>query len=127
MLLSVFSSLYELVCKPNQNYPEYRDSIFSSVGLLTLIISIVISIIFYIGLGRWKPIWYTLVHWIITLVLVTGIGFGLALLQTKSIIQLIDSYTIQFAIFNSIFSAIYFIVLSLFLKKASIFAKKTPF
>ena len=127
MLLSIFSSLYELVIGENSDYPEYREGVFDSVGLISFIIAFVICLIFYAGLGRWKPIFHKLMHWIITLIIVAGIGFGLAYMQAKDLLDSVDGYLIRFALFNAVYSAIYFIIFSLFFRKISVFAKRTPF
>jgi len=126
MLLSLFPTLYELIIGKNPDYPEYGESIFNSVGILSFIISIVICLIFYVGLGRWKPVYHKIHHWIITIIVVAGIGFGLAFTQAKGVLDFIDSYLIQFALFNAVFSALYFIIFSFFFKRFSIYSKNTP-
>jgi len=126
MLLSIFSLFYELIIGENSDFPEYREGIFDSVGLITFIIAIVICILFYIVLGRWKAIWYTTMHWALTIVLVTTIGFGFAFMQVKGLLGAVDSYLVRFAIFNAVFAAIYFIAFSFFFKNFSIFSKRTP-
>jgi len=127
MFLSIFSALYELFIGENEDYPEFREGIFDSVGLITFIIAIVICFLFYVALGRWKAIWYTTIHWIITIVLVAGIGFGFAFSQAKGQLGEADSYLIRFAIFNAIYASIYFILFSFLFKNFSIFSKRTPF
>ncbi len=126
-MLSIFSSLYEMFIGENPDYPEYREKIFSSVGLLTLIIALVICLIFYAGLGRWKPLFHKLSHWVVTLIIVAVIGYVFAYVQSKNELGVTDSYVTRFSIFNSLFAAVYFIVFSLLLKRISIFAKRTPF
>lgn len=126
MLLSIFSNLYELVIGSNADFPEYRQGIFDSVGLFTLVMAIVLCLLFYVALGRWKAIWYTTVHWVITIVIVALIGFAFAYTQSKGQLGSVNSYLIRFAIFNSIFAAIYFIALSFLFKNFSIFSKRTP-
>ena len=127
MLLSVFSSLYELFIGDNPDYPEYRESIFDAVGLLTLIIVFVICLIFYAGLGRWKPLFHKLSHWIITLIIAAVFGFAFAYVQCSNTLGTTDSYVTRFSIFNSVFAVVYFVIFSLILKRISIFAKRTPF
>ena len=126
MLLSIFSALYELVCGVNKNYPEYRQQIFNSVGLLTVIIALAICIIFYVVLGRWKMVWYNNVHWGFTIVICAVICFLLAFLTTKNVLGLVDGYLWLFAIFNAVYSVIYFVIFSFLFKKFSIFSKRTP-
>ena len=126
MLLSIFSLFYELIIGENSDFPEYRDVIFDSVGLITLIIAIVICLLFYVALGRWKEIWYTNLHWVITIVLVAAIGFGFAFTQAKGQLGDVDGYLVRFAIFNGLYASIYFIAFSFFFKNFSIFSKRTP-
>jgi hypothetical protein len=126
MLLTIFSSLYELIIGENADFPEYRAGIFDSVGLITFIIAIVICLLFYVALGRWKAIWYTTIHWVITIILVAAIGFGFAFTQAKGQLGDFDSYLIRFAIFNALYAAIYFIAFSFLFKNFSIFSKRTP-
>lgn len=126
MLLSIFTSMYEALIGANPDYPEYREGIFSSVGLFTLLLALVVCIIFYAGLGRWKPVFHKPGHWVITLVLVAIISFLLAYFQAKGTLATTDSYTTRFALFNALYGVIYFIIFSLILKRFSIFAKHTP-
>ena len=126
MLLSIFAPLYELIIGKNADFPEYREGIFDSVGLITFIIAIVICMLFYLVLGRWKLVWYTTAQWVITIALVAAIGFGYAFAQAKGQLGDVDSYLVRFAIFNALYAAIYFIAFSFLFKNFSIFSKRTP-
>ena len=126
MFLSVFTNLYEMVIGENSDYPEYRDSLFGSIGVLTFIISIIFCVLFYVVLGRWKEIWYNRAHWGITIAILSAIGFGLAFLQSKNLLSISVGYLIMFASFNAIFAAIYFILFSFLFKNFSTFSKRTP-
>lgn len=126
LLSSFFTNMYELFVGPNPDYPEYRSGIFSSVGLVTLIVSIVLCGIFYY-LGYIKPIFHKPVHWIITLILAIVTAFLFAYLQTRGTLTVTDSYTFRFAIFNALYAALYFFLCSILFKRFSIFAKHTPF
>ncbi len=127
MLLSIFSTLYELIIGENTDYPEYQAGIFDSVGLITLVVAIVICLLFYVALGRWKAIWYSLVHWAITVVLVAAICFGFAFAHAKDVIGSYDTYLITFSLINALFAVVYFIALSFLFKRFSIFSINTPF
>jgi drug/metabolite transporter (DMT)-like permease len=127
MLLSVFSTLYQLVIGENSNYPEYEESIFNPVGLYTLVLVIIVCLLFFVVLGRWKPIWHKLVHWVITMAVVALSCFALAFFYAKSTIGSSDGYLVGFAGFNAIMAAVYYVIFSFVLKPLSIFAKKTPF
>lgn len=115
-----------MVIGENSDYPEYRDNLFGSIGILTFIISIVFCVLFYIVLGRWKEIWYNRVHWGITIAMLSSIGFGLAFIQSKNLLSISDGYVIMFALFNAIFAAVYFILFSFLFKNFSTFSKRTP-
>jgi len=123
----IFSFLYEIFCGENTDSPEYRDSIFNSVGLLTIFIALIICLLFYLVLGRWKNVWYKLIHWVITIILLAIICFSVAYGIAKSEIGYANGYLIKFAIFNALFSIFYFIGLSFICKQFSIFSKHTPF
>lgn len=126
MLLSIFSTLYELIIGENTDYPEYQAGIFDSVGLITFVIAIVVCLLFYVALGRWKAVWHTTIHWVITILLVAIVGFGFAFSQAKGEIGAYDSYMIRFAAINALYAVIYFIAFSFLFKNFSIFSKRTP-
>jgi uncharacterized membrane protein len=126
MLLSIFSGLYEMLIGVNPDYPEYREQIFSSVGLLSFVVAIVVCLIFYVVLGRWRMIWFNNVHWGATIFFCAVIGFLLAYLSAKSALGVFDSYLGRFALFNALYTALYFIIFSFLFKNFSIFSKRTP-
>jgi hypothetical protein len=124
---TLFKIIYESLCGKNQNIPEYRGRIYGSVGLLTLLIAIVISLLFYLALGRWRNVWHTRTHWVITIVLAALTGFVLAYGVSKGIIGTVDSYLILFSMINAALLSFYFILLSFVFKNFSIYSKRTPF
>jgi di/tricarboxylate transporter len=128
MFILIFTSLYESILGTHSDYSqEFSDDIFPAVGFITFVIAIVFCLLFYVALGRWKNIWYTTVHWAITIALVAAVGFGLAFSQTKSAIDIFDNYVLLFGLYNALFAAIIFIAFSFLFKNFSIFAKRTPF
>lgn len=127
MLLSIFSSLYELISGANQSVPDYVNEVYDNVGTPTLIIVAIITAIFYLLLGRWKPIFFKSGHWIFTLLLTAIITAAFAFTSAMEVIGTADSYMFRFSLMNGIFSAILFFILSIILKRLSIFAKRTPF
>ena len=127
MLLSIFSSLYELISGTNQSIPEYAGEVYDNVGVPTIIIVAIITAIFYLLLGRWKPIFFKTGHWIFTLLLTTIIAGVFAFASAMQVIGEADSYMFRFSLMNGIFSAVLFFILSVILKRLSIFAKRTPF
>lgn len=124
----MFKFLYELICGQSVD-PTYANNIFPSVGLFTLVFSLAFAIIFYLVLGRWKPIWDKLKHWIITIILLIGLSVFFALTQAKGATaeESYDSFMYKFALVNALYAVVYFIIFSLLLRKVSIFAKRTPF
>lgn len=124
----MFTQLYELLIGTHDD-PTFAESIFPSVGFITLALSLIVALAFYLALGRWKPIWHKLFHWVMTLIGLMVTSFVLGLTQAKGAIGApeADFYMIKFAIVNAIFSFLYFILFSFLMKKASIFAKRTPF
>lgn len=128
MLLTVFSSFYEWICGTNAESPEYNDNgIYDSVGLITVVSVITFVVLFYLILGRWKPIFYALKHWVLTLVIAALVGFGFAFTVAKKELGSTDAYLIRFAVINAICMMLLFFIFSLVFKRASIFAKRTPF
>ena len=129
MLLSssVFTPVYEVLIGANPLNPEYRDGVFASVGLVSILSSLIICAVFYVALGRWKPVFHKVVHWMITLSICAIIGFSIAYVLTGNEIGTVDGYAMRFAFINSFYAMIYFSVLSILFKRFSIFAKHTPF
>jgi hypothetical protein len=127
MLLTLFSGLYELITGSNQNVPDYVSDIYDTVGLITLIIVIIVAAIFYIGIGRWKPVFIKTGHWIFTLIVLMIASFSIAFGTAKDVIGEVDSYMYRFSFMNALFSLVLFLILSFIFKSLSIFAKRTPF
>jgi len=127
MLLSIFSNFYQLISGAHQNVPDYVDEVYDNVGVPTLIIVAIITAVFYLLLGRWKPIFFKSGHWIFTLLLTAIIAAVFAFTSAYRVIGEADNYMFRFSLMNSIFSAVLFFILSIILKRLSIFAKRTPF
>jgi high-affinity Fe2+/Pb2+ permease len=123
----MFKFIYELLAGKNAD-PVYATDVYPFIGLFTLVVAFVLAIVFYLGLGRWKPLWDKLPHWIITLLVLIAIAVYWALTQAKSATgEDYDAFMYKFALVNAFLATLYFVVFSLLLKKASIFAKHTPF
>ncbi|RZM21501.1 MAG: hypothetical protein EOO88_32960 [Pedobacter sp.] len=127
MLLTVFSGLYELISGSNPNVPDYIDEVYDTVGQITIVVVLTLLLIFYLLLGRWKPIFHGSGHWIITLALTSCAAFAIAFITAKDVIGNIDSYMYRFSLMNAVFAGVIFILLSIVFKKMSIYAKRTPF
>ena len=123
----MFSLLYELLGGKNDN-PVYEESIFPAVGLFTLILSVIFALVFYLLLGRWRPVWDKQKHWLVTIVLLAIVASVLAYGQAKTgTAEDGDAYMLTFSMINALYAVVYFVILSLLFKRASIFAKRTPF
>ena len=123
----MFQKIYELLCGKNDD-PTYATTIYPSVGLYTLIFALVFALVFYIALGRWKNVWYTRTHWVITMVLLAALSgvFGLFQAKGETGADSFDAFMIKFSLFNGIYAAVYFIILSFLLKRFSIYSKRIP-
>lgn len=126
LMLSAFTSIYEILIGPNTLNPEYREGVFSSVGLISVMTTLIICAVFYLVLGRWRPVFHKASHWIIALSVNAVIGFCLAYVFTNKEIGAIDGYAYRFAFINTFYTAVYFGIFSLLLKRLSIFAKHSP-
>jgi glucan phosphoethanolaminetransferase (alkaline phosphatase superfamily) len=123
----MFSVLYELLGGKNDN-PAYEQTIYPFVGLSTLIIAFIFALVFYLLLGRWKPVWDKTKHWLITIAVLSVVASLLAISQAKSATEEdTDAYMFMFSFINACYAITYFIILSFLFKRASIFAKRTPF
>ncbi len=123
----MFKFIYELLGGKNAD-PVYSTEVYPAVGLFTLLFALIFALIFYLALGRWKPVWDKLSHWIITLIVLIGVAVYFALSQAKgSTGEDYDAYMYKFSLVNALIATIYFVIFSILLKKASIFAKRTPF
>ncbi len=123
----MFKTFYEFLTGTNAD-PVYGTDVYPSVGLFTLLFALIFGLIFYLALGRWKPVWDKLVHWVITLVLLIGVAIYFAISQAKGATgEDADAFMYKFSLVNALYASIYFIIFSILMKKASIFAKRTPF
>jgi hypothetical protein len=127
-LLSIASSIYEWFIGKNDN-PVYKEEVFLSVSIFTIITALILCSVFYFWLGRWKPVFYRLNHWFITMAVVAIMAGWLAMSQSKDATQesSMDAYMTRFSLLNALFAAACFFGLSCVFKKGSIFAKRTPF
>jgi hypothetical protein len=124
----MFQSIYELFLGSNDD-PIYVDSIFTPVGTMTTLVALGVAAVFYVALGRWKPVFHRTVHWVLTLVgtLVFAWFYALWFAKDQTGADEADSYMTGFGGVNVLLAAILFFLFSLLLKQASIFAKRTPF
>ena len=124
----MFTALYELLIGKNPD-PTYRNTVFTPVGLLTLVLMLGLAAVFYLLLGRWKAVFYSTAHWVITLVVALVIAFFLAVNYAKDATgePEMDSYMLGFGGVNLIFAGLLFFGFSLLFRRGSKFARYTPF
>ena len=124
----MFQSIYELFLGQNNN-PIYVNDIFAPVGTTTTLVALILAVIFYVGLGRWKAIFHRVSHWSITLIIMALFGFFYATYYAKDRADVddMDSYMTSFGGVNALLAVVLFFLFSLALKNVSIFAKRTPF
>ena len=124
----MFTTLYELLLGQN-NDPVYADNIFTPVGVMTLLVTLVLAAVFYLLLGRWRAVFHHTVHWVITLVIVAIFAYAYAVYYALDQTNLpeTDSYMQGFGGVNLLYALIEFVLFSVLLKRFSIFAKRTPF
>ncbi len=130
-MFDVSKSLYEfLIGSPNppSDKPIYWNSVFPSVGFITLIIVITIVILYYVS-NRFvfNKLYSSLGGWFLVLV-ITGIfafAFAYSSAQIEGATQ--NTYMLMFAAINTIYSLMLFFISSWFFKYFSIHAKRVPF
>lgn len=124
----MFKALYELIASQNAD-PVYETQVFPTVGQFTFIFTAVIALIFYLLLGRWKPVWEKTAHWLVTVAAIALAAAFFAVSQAKigTEEESIDPYMYSFALANALYAVVFFFILSVILKRFSIFAKRTPF
>lgn len=124
----MFTTLYELFLGQN-NDPIYDQEIFTPVGTITLLVTLALAAVFYLGLGRWRPVFHRGVHWVVMLVIVLIFAFAYAVWYAldRTGAANTDSYMTGFGGINALYAGIEFFVFSLLLKRFSIHARRTPF
>jgi len=126
--LNIFTSIYESIIGTENTGLDYQDA-FQGVGILTFFISSGMSLLFYLLLGRWKPVWCKMSHWLLTMLFNSILCSGIALLQARSGVEgfLFGGYVIKFALLNALFGDLIFFITSVAVKRWSIFSNPIPF
>jgi drug/metabolite transporter (DMT)-like permease len=122
----MFNYLYTLLCGKNIN-PDYKVHIYPFIGLFTLLFAAGLSFIFYVVLGRLRPIWYKTTHWLVIMVLILLVASSLAFNYAEQMTGGDTPFTYTFAMVNALYAFIYYVIFSLIFKRFSIYAKRTPF
>ncbi|WP_138477992.1 hypothetical protein [Dyadobacter bucti] len=112
-----------LLSQVGVNMPNPRLVNVELLGIGTFLLCLAATIIFYLLLGRWKAVFYSLLHWIITLIIViVGAFFFAAKMWPRG-----GSKALILGGVNGFIALLLFIGLSLLARRFSIFAKATPF
>lgn len=124
----MFTPFYELFLGQN-NDPTYVNDIFTPVGINTTVVCLGVAVLFYVALGRWKPVFHRLLHWGLTLTGTLLFAYFYAVWYAKDRIGATDtdSYMTGLGGVNLLLAGVLFFLLSFGLKRLSIFAKRTPF
>jgi hypothetical protein len=113
------------------NQEKFESTVFPALGLGTLGLGLVISLLFYAGLNRFSPMFKTLGWWVLLLVLSAAAAFGFALYQANehTAADGSDSFVIFVGVINATWAILFYFLFSLVFKRSPItlYAQKTPF
>lgn len=130
MIQKLFWGLYELFLGrpiPANFTNDYREVVFPNTGLLLVIITLAIVLIYYYVLNRMMSTGlYKTQHWVMFLVLNAIIAFIIPIMQVNGNGIETHSYTYMFAFLNVVYSVILFFLFSILLKRGSVQAWTTP-
>ncbi len=123
----MFDLLYEYTVATHANLPELAESVFMTVGIVTLAISLVIAMLYYLLINRMTDKFDQVTHWVIFLALNLVSAFVLAYAVANDYIDEGNPQPVLFWVMNTVYALVYFFVASILLKKASKYATKIPF
>lgn len=131
MLPGFFKFIYQLLLsapQPPQTRPIFWNEIFPTVGLVNLIISLVLMLIFYYLINHLMPVAFfkKAWHWALFMLLSAGLNFWYALYYcgVKDVEQ--NSYVWSFATVNAVYGALFYLIFSFALRRWSRGASTTP-
>lgn len=111
----------------------YQTEIYAYSGYVCIMISALAIIIYYFVLNTkgGSGYWFQLRYWIYTLLTSVAVIFGLTLLIGSGLTQSFTilhpfKYTLAMSLTNALYGTIFFILLSVIFKRASV-ANTTPF
>jgi len=132
-LLNIFADLFKTIIGIEKNYGLDFTEAFKGTGFVICIISLLMAVLFYLVLGRWKPIWNLPKHWYITLFINSLLCILVTFLQSNStnvpdiVLGQIIGYMIKFSCVSFVLGDILFFIFSIAFKKLSRYCKATPF
>ena len=128
-----FTSLYSVLISIFQSqrpvdYGLYKTDLFSLVGWSTLGLSLLLVLAFYYVFNSvLRTGMFRTTHWVLMLALAAGLGVLLANTLSKSHGAEASSYLGYFMVVNLVVAALWFLLLSVLLKRWSTYARTTPF
>lgn len=131
ILLSIFSDIFKNIIGIEKVYGLDFTEAFEGIGFSVITISFVMAILFYLVLGKWKPIWNLPSHWKITFAINALLCLLVTILQVNIKVQGIEifqviGYLIKISCVSLVSGSLIFLILSLILKRFSTFCKATP-
>ncbi len=125
-----FNGFYKAIGLKNQYFPQYNESIFFGVGLLTFLLPILFSYLYYKlanGLENFNALRHT-IHWAIFGVINLLIIVLFTLMFSKSRTQLgsFDFFMYQLSFYNAVISSVLYFLSSLYFKRLSKHASEIP-
>lgn len=113
-------------------YGLYKAEIFNTTGFYTLLTALALVVVFYYIFNHAIPALthqglYKPTHWLLTLLLVAGLGALLAYQVSMGQGAVRDPYMRYFIITNTVVAPLWFILFSVILKWGSNHARRTPF
>lgn len=129
----MFEFLYNYTFPHDYSYiNEFAADVFPAVGIVSLLVSLAICLLYYVVINRITDKLDQVWHWAVFLLLTAAFGGIFAFLSAQSYlinIQNADVIIIPllFWVMNALYCLVYFFVFSILLKKASKYATKVPF
>ncbi|MBD2767465.1 hypothetical protein IC235_06120 [Hymenobacter sp. BT664] len=128
-----FTSLYSALISIFQSqrpadYGLYKTDLFSLVGWSTLGVALLLVLAFYYLFNTaLRTGLFRTTHWVLTLALAAGLGTLLAHSLSTGHGAEASSYLGYFMVVNMVVAALWFLLLSVLLKRWSTYARTTPF
>ncbi|WP_310397477.1 hypothetical protein [Hymenobacter sp.] len=130
---SFFTSLYSALISIFQSqrpadYGLYKTDLFGLVGWSTLGVSLLLVVAFYyVFNSALRTGLFRMPHWALTLALAAGMGAFMANSLSKNHGAEASSYLGYFMVVNLLVASLWFLLLSVLLKRWSTYARTTPF
>lgn len=128
-----FITLYEMVIG-SYKYGRYFKEFFFNLGSFTLLISFLLSLLFYVVLNRLSTTKFATITWWLTFLLINTLIAGLLSYLYAKAYFVMDSNAVNYNTYawkvifaNAFYSIVFFILFSIPCKAFSTHASKVPF